>query len=351
MVKLKAKRLSSGRYRAQLIVGHDSNGKRIVRSFTADSAWKAEKQALDYKKKYGIGQSVSDMTVAGAMNFYIMSRTNTVSPITIETYQRIRDTRLQSLMDTKITDLTVQDVQIAVNIDAARLSKKSLTEAVSLMQSALAFQGIDTNFKKRITFPKSMRAKKILPPPEDVIKEIKGTKYELACLLAMWISLTISEVRGLKFSDIKHTKNGIWLTVQRTIVYHDGKDHYNDFTKAEGRTRTVSLPNELYSMIMAQPHESDDEYIVPLGYNCLYKAIHRIMAKAGYEMSFHNLRAEFATTSNALKIPDNYIQSIGGWSNPTTMYKHYIRELTSEEQKYQAKINGYFAGLLDKAEG
>ena len=342
---MKAKKLQSGRYRAQLVVGKDTNGKRIVKSFTADTAWEAEKQALDYKAKYGIGQSLTNMTVAGAISVYISTRTNSVSPITIETYQRIRDTRLQSLMDRKITELTVQDVQIAVNIDAARLSKKSLVEAVSLMQSALGFQGIDTNFKKRVTFPKSMRAKKMLPPPSEVIKEIRGTKYELGCLLAMWLSLTVSEVRGLKYSDI--SKDGKWLTVQRTIVYHDGKDHYNDFTKSEGRTRTVSLPKELYGKIMAQPHESEDEYIVKLGYNCLYKSIRRIMAKAGYKMSFHNLRAEFATTSNALQIPDNYIQSIGGWSNPTTMHRYYIQELTTEEQKYQAQINDYFSKLLN----
>lgn len=346
---MKATKLSSGRYRAQLVVGHDADGKRIVKSFTADTAWEAEKMALEYKAKYGIGQNVSNMTVAGAISIYINARTNSVSPITIETYQRIRDTRLQSLMEKKITELTVQDVQVAVNIDAARLSKKSLTEAVSLMQSALGFQGIDTNFKKRVTFPKSMKKKKMLPPPSEVIKEIKETKYELGCLLAMWLSLTVSEVRGLKYSDI--SKDGKWLTVQRTIVYHDGKDHYNDFTKAEGRTRTVSLPKELYDKIMAQPHESDDEYIVKLGYNCLYKAIRRIMAKAGYKMSFHNLRAEFATTSNALNIPDNYIQSIGGWSNPITMYKHYIHELTSEEQKYQRKINEFFSKLLKENSG
>ncbi len=346
---MKATKLSSGRYRAQLVVGKDASGKRIVKSFTADSAWEAEKQALDYKKKYGIGQSVSDMTVAGAMNIYIMSRTNTVSPITLATYRTIVETRLQSLMDTKITELTVKDVQIAVNNDAARLSKKSLTEAVSLMQSALAFQGIDTNFKKRITFPKSMKIKKVLPTPLDVIKVIHGTKYELGCLLAMWLSLRISEVRGLKYLDI--TPDGKWLNVQRTIVYYQGEDHHNDATKTEESTRVIPLPKELYDMIMAQSHKSDDEYILPLGYNCLYKGFRRLMAEAGFKMSFHNLRAMFATISNALKIPDNYIQSIGGWSNPTTMYKHYIRELTSEEQKYQAQINGYFAGLLKENQG
>ncbi|MBQ6633370.1 MAG: hypothetical protein IJH80_04215 [Ruminococcus sp.] len=60
---------------------------------------------------------------------------------------------------------------------------------------------------------------------------IVGTKYEMACLLAIWLSLRISEVRGLKYSDI--SADGRWLNVQRSIVYSDGIDIHNDFNKTE----------------------------------------------------------------------------------------------------------------------
>jgi hypothetical protein len=38
---MKAKKLPSGNYRVQVVVGHDANGKRIVKSFTAEEEWTA----------------------------------------------------------------------------------------------------------------------------------------------------------------------------------------------------------------------------------------------------------------------------------------------------------------------
>ena len=343
---MKAQKLPSGRYRTQIVIGKDENGKRIVKNFVANTAFEAERLAVEYRTKFGFGSSIYDLTVSGAISKYIASRTNTVSPVTIKTYRKIMDTRLQSIMDKRITELRVPDLQNAVNDDAARLSGKSISEAVSLVQAALTFQGIETNFKKRITVPKSKRKKKLLPPLEVIMSTISGTKYELGCLLAMWLSLRISEVRGLRYSDI--SKDGRWLIVQRSIVYTDGEDIFNDFNKTEDSTRDIPLPKELYDMIMAQPRKSDDDYIVPLGYNCLYKGFHRLMKQQGYDMRFHDLRGVFATTLKGLEIPDEYVQSLGGWSNPTTMYKHYVRTLTEKEEKYQAKIDKLFSGLLDE---
>ena len=341
---MKAKKLSSGRYRTQLVVGTDADGKRIVKSFTADTDWEAEKMALDYKASYGLGEQPRDITVLAAINQYIQSRSNTVSPVTVRTYELIRDTRLQSIMSIKIGELRKADVQQAVNADAARLSEKSLKESVSLLSSALSFQDIELNLRRKLTFPKSRRKKKILPPVEKIIEIVRGTKFELPCLLAMWLSLRISEVRGLKYSDI--SKDGKWLSVQRSIVYSDGIDIHNDFNKTEDSTRTIPLPKELYYLITAQPHKSDDDYIVPLCYNCIYKGFKKLMARNGYDMTFHSLRAAFATTLNSMGIPDRYIQSLGGWSNPITMNKHYVQTLTAEEKKYQAKVDDYFGGLL-----
>lgn len=43
--KKKPGQLSSGKYRKQVVVGQDENGKRIVKSFTANTLWEAEKLA------------------------------------------------------------------------------------------------------------------------------------------------------------------------------------------------------------------------------------------------------------------------------------------------------------------
>ena len=45
---MKAKKLPSGNYRVQVVAGYDVNGKRIVKSFTADEEWKVLKMAAEF---------------------------------------------------------------------------------------------------------------------------------------------------------------------------------------------------------------------------------------------------------------------------------------------------------------
>ncbi|MBQ6633371.1 MAG: hypothetical protein IJH80_04220 [Ruminococcus sp.] len=79
-------------------------------------------------------------------------------------------------MGIKISQLRRADVQQAVNIDAAKLSEKSLKEAVSLLSSALSFQDIETNLRKKITFPKSRRKKKSPPACGEDNGDHRGNK-------------------------------------------------------------------------------------------------------------------------------------------------------------------------------
>lgn len=343
---MRSQKLPSGNYRAQLVVGHSAGGRRIVRSFTRPTAWEAEKAALDYKAKYGIGAAVHELTVRTAITQYISVHAYNSAQSTKNKYARICNTRLQSIMDIRITELRVIDVQNAVNADSAHLGAKSVKDSVDLLCAALSFHDIELRLKKKIVYPKTRRKIKALAPAGAVINIVKGTELELPCLLAMWLSLRISEIRGLKYSDI--TEDGRFLIVQREIVYTDGKDAENDYNKTEKSTRTLPLPRPLYDKIISQPHTSDEEHIVPLGYNCIYKGFKKLMAKTGYDMTFHSLRAVFASTLHSMGVPDKYIEALGGWSNPTTMHKHYVYTLPSEEQKYQQKIDAFFAGLLDK---
>lgn len=43
---------------------------------------------------------------------------------------------------------------------------------------------------------------KELPTAEQVMNMVRGTDIELPCLLAMWLSLRMGEVRGLQFRDL-----------------------------------------------------------------------------------------------------------------------------------------------------
>ena len=141
---MKAKQLPSGNYRVQVIDGYDENGKRIVRSFTAATDWEAMKMADDYKK--GLYKKPCELTVHEAFEKYLESRDNILSPSTIKGYNTIKEARLQLIRNTKLCDLTISDVQRAVNNDAKRLSRKSIKSALALLKSAMMMQEVDITF-------------------------------------------------------------------------------------------------------------------------------------------------------------------------------------------------------------
>ena len=343
---MKAQKLPSGNFRVQLLIGHDKNGKRIMKSFTASREWEALKMADDYLKG-GMAVVISDtMTVYDAMTYYIKAKDNLLSPSTINGYEMIRDTRLQLIRDKKINTLTFADIQAAVNHDGLRLSRKSIVSAVSLLNSSLVLQGIEINLK-RITYPPKKAKKKDLPDAEVVIGLLVGTEVELPCLLAIWLSLRISEVRGLQFRDV--SKDGKTITVCRARLYLKGENVLRENTKTEESTRTNSLPLYIYELIQKVPHEKPTDFIVDKSYSYITKHFRAIMAAHGYNINFHKLRHEFATTLNDLGVPGEYIQKLGGWATNDIMKKVYTHTTNRKEAEYQKTIDDFFYNAINKS--
>ncbi len=233
---MKASKLPSGNYRTQVVVGLNEKGKRIVKSFTAATEWETLKLAAEFMENNAIGIDYKNMTVYQAFSQYINSRSNILSPSTIRGYQNIQRYRLQLKMDIKIGNLRLNDVQRAVNYDAVRLGRKSLKSALSLLKSVMELQDITINIKK-ITIPQERPKSVELPPVDKLFKVIIGSELELPCMLAAWLSLRISEVRGLKFSDI--SADGKYITVQRSKICLDNRDVVREQNKTVDSTRTL----------------------------------------------------------------------------------------------------------------
>lgn len=335
---MKAKKLPSGNYRVQIVDGYDANGKRIVKSFTAETEWEALKMADDYK--HSRTKKISAITVRQAIDAYIDSRDNILSPSTIDGYETIRDTRLQLIAHIKLPDLTVLDVQRAVNNDAKRLSRKSIKSALALLKSAMNLYDMDINISK-ITLPQAKTVKRNIPSAPELLKVIIGSDIELPCLLAMWLSLRISEVRGLQFRDI--SEDGKNISINRSRLYVDGKNVLRDVNKTELSTRTNLLPKYLHDKIQSIPHDSEEDFIVPMRYELIRKKFRKLMDENGFDISFHTLRHEFASTLNDLGVPSNYIQKLGGWSTDDVMKRVYTHTNEQKEKDYQEIIDNYFS--------
>ena len=113
---------------------------------------------------------------------------------------------------------------------------------------------------------------KELPTAEQVMQMIVGADIELPCLLAIWLSLRISEVRGLPFGDLNENV----LTVRRSRMNINGKDVIREVNKTYNSTRKLVVPDYLLKLILSIPHERNEDFIVQQSYQFIYANLTRI---------------------------------------------------------------------------
>lgn len=333
-----AKQMPSGNWRVQVFLGTNADGKKMKKSITAPTRWQAEMLAAEFLETMQTARS--KFTVAQAVRGYIDSKKNVLSPSTVYGYESILKKRLQSIMDIDIHELDSFTLQRAVNEDAVTMSRKSIAEAKNLIVAALKMYGVRPDFN--VTLPPKVPNIKELPTAEQVIHMIRGTEIELPCLLAMWLSLRMSEVRGLQFDDIK---NGV-LTIQRSKLYLGGQDIVRDVNKTFNSTRRLVVPAYIQSLINAVPHSSTEDFIVPQTYRFITKSLKKLAKANGYNLTFHQLRHLNASVMLMLGIPDKYAMERGGWSSNGVLKSVYQHTFSAERKLVDERIDGFFNDLL-----
>lgn len=337
-----AKKLPSGNWRVNLYIGLNPDGKRIYKSFTAPTKKEAEFMAVAYNIKRK--EKARNITVGDAIDGYIESKKNILSPTTIAEYQQTRRNKLQRLMSIQLSKLTNIDIQQAINEDAKRLAPKSIRNAHGLLSAALKMYLPD--FILRTTLPKKQPKIKDLPTPEEVLQAVRGTDIELPVLLALWLGMRLSEVIGLRFSDI--SEDGI-ITISHVRVAVDGKIVEKSTTKTYESTRRIQAPSEIITMIQNVPHQSDEEYVVKVYRGCIYKKFKRIVAENGLKnMTFHDLRHLNASVMLALGVPDKYAMERGGWSSNNVLKSVYQHTFSTERKQVDDRIDRYFRDAFEK---
>lgn len=339
---MKAKKLPSGNYRVQVVAGHDENGKRIVKSFTAAEEWEAIKLATDFACRREQNYD-RNMTVAQAMEMYIDSRRNVLEETTIRDYNQVLKYRFRTLMNTKVMNIKPIQIQQAINLEAESVSPKTVKNAYGLLKSVLKMFNADINLNS-IKLPKLRKKEKELPSFEEVFNIVKGSEIELPVLLAAWLSLRIGEVIGLQFRDVDTVTH--MVSVRRTVIRTDEGLKVREGCKTEKSQRQLELPNYIYDMIMAIPQKSDEDFIVPLTRKALYSRFTRLMKRNGIQMTFHDLRHLNASVMLMLGVPDKYAMERGGWSTDSILKSVYQQTFSSERKKIDKMIDGYFNGIV-----
>ena len=304
------------------------------------------------------------ITLGAACDAYIESRRAIRSPTTIQGYEAVRNFAFQSLMGKKLSDLTSRSLSLAVQQEAQRtarngkkLSAKCIKNEFGFISSVLKENGVDLG---RVPLPEVKRKIVRIPDPPAVIRAIVGTPLELPCLLAAWLSLSLSEIRGLTKS--KSLMNG-QLYVAETVVRVKDKtaakktkrngdqrkdpgsftDYRKEGGKEEQRSRVLDIPPYIARLI----DQVEGDVIVPLTSHQISGGFSRLIAAAGLpHMTFHQLRHLNASTMAMLGIQKEIAQERGGWKTPHTMNQVYTHTFDAPRRAADAKIDAYFSSLV-----
>lgn len=250
-----------------------------------------------------------------ASEAYIESKKDILSPTTIKSYHSILRNTSERFLCTPVCELSLPVVQAEVNRYSVSHSYKSVKNFSGFIMGVIKFYGGDIRSPK---LPQKVVTDAYIPTEEDVrliLNEVKGTKYEIAFLLAA-LGLRRSEICALTIDDL----DGNILTVNKALVQNEDKEWIIKLTKTTSSTRTVLLPDYLVDLI-------NEQGVIYEGFpGQIYKRMTDIQKKLGIpHFSLHKMRHFFASYMHQLGMSDKQIQEAGGWKTDgimKTVYQH-----------------------------
>lgn len=360
------RQLPSGSWFCQLRLG----GRSI--SITEPTEAKCRARAMAYKTGLLKAQKApASLTLRQACHNYNDARRGVCSPTTIDSYEKIAAQYFQALMGKKLSDITAPMLEAASRRERQRVSRRGKPLSPKTIKSALGYikcvlneNSIDID---ALTYPEVKRRVIQLPDPEKVIAALIGSDIELPCLLAAWLSLSMSELRGLtKSRSILDGKLYIVQTMvtvknpdvaaARAQAAREGRPYtprlgtayihvMKEGGKEEERPRALDIPPYIQQLIDRVPGDR----LCPFTIRQLETRFSALLAARHLpRMTFHQLRHLNASVMAMLGIQKEIAQERGGWKTDYVMNRVYTHTFDAPRREADQKINAYFNQIANK---
>lgn len=331
-----AKKLPSGNWRVRIFVGNDEDGKPQYKSFTASSKKEAEFLAAQYNTNSKEILS-ADLTVKSALERYIESKKNVISPMTLRGYKQILNKRLDTLKPLKVSDLTQEAVQNEINRMAAILSSKTCRNAHGLLSAVLRVYRPD--FVLHTTFPPKAKRDIYVPDPKEVInilKIVKGTVNELPVFLAAECGMRAEEISALRRCNIYPDH----IDIKEAIVIDENLNQVVKEPKSNAGYRSVPITQEAYDYIMSIADEGErvcnrSNEVISNNWGGFRR---RHKTEINTHLNFHAFRHHYASKLLLLNIPQKYIAELMGHGSTDMIEQVYQHIFPSAMDEYKKRI-------------
>lgn len=325
----KAKKLPSGNWRVQASVTVD--GKTVRKSFTAPDKKQAEISALNWQNKiFKYNNEPTQLTLGEAIERYIDSRRNVLSPVSIATYEKIKKNYFIELQTKRLSNISQNMLQAEINKLSGKLSPKTVKSVWGLISATIKHS---TNETITVALPKKQKTIYATPDLQTSLKILeacKDTEIELPVTLALRLGLRISEICGLKWSAVYDD----YIVIDNVIVSF-GTEEYEKSPKSSAGNRKIPLPPDIKDLINKQPKTND--YVVQKNSKAIGAMFRRILEKNNLpHCRFHDLRHATASAMALLNIPDRYAMKIGGWDSPDVLHQ-YINKRSQKKNLLSLK--------------
>jgi len=224
-----------------------------------------------YEMEHGIYLNAQHMTLNTFFETWLREiKENTVKANTLSVYMEIYKIHIAPALGkqqvSSINKLMVQ--RLLNNMSKNGLSANTLakTKAIlySIFKEAMENRMISYNPCENITIRRDKTERRVLSYKEQQIflEAIRGSRYEMLCILGLSTGLRIGELSGLRWSDINFEEKT--LTVERTYIYlHDIKNHQmkDEFhsPKTKNSCRTIRLLDSTLELLTAHKKKQEKE--------------------------------------------------------------------------------------------
>ncbi len=282
----------------------------------------------------------TNMTVSGAIDRYIESKTAVLSPSTIYGYKKANQRYLYILHDIKLSQLDQELIQRAVNKLSYCYSPKTVRNAYGLLHASLQMFALD--FVYRISLPQKIKTSFYVPDEEEIkviYKLIKNTELAIPFLLASQCGLRPSEICALTKDCI--TADG--LEIRKAVVINEhGREVYKP-PKSYAGYRTMPISPSLRKILSAVP----DKRICAISSNKISRDWNNFLRKHGLHIfRFYSLRHYYASQALLLGIPQKYIAELMGHSSTDMIEKVYQHTFPSAMEEFKIRISDNIEKLL-----
>jgi integrase len=344
---VKINELPSGNFNAKVFDYTDASGKRHYKSITAPSKKEVKRLIAEFliNKDERKGSPLS-ITVGQAIDKYIESKNNVLSPSTVRGYKMIRKNNMQNIMRMKVENVTQQDVQQEINKESETHSPKTVKNMHALLTAALTLCGSD--LKLQTTLPQKVKPDIQIPTDDEmkaIFADLRGKRLEIPVYLAAMCGMRRSEIAALKWEDVD-LENGT-LTVRAATVINEDAEYVIKGTKTTAGKRTIKLFKPVLDLLKKAPKDTEfvTEFQKPSRISNSFVYVTARLGLKNYR--FHDLRHYAVSTMLSLNLPKNYIADYMGHETERMIDEVYGHIKQNAKEMFMSLLDDYYIKISE----